>query len=120
MPAKMPTKKTVARIGGEPGREIGARGVCLSALVTNMREPVRTMRVVRVCGHGALDDRPPRREFPSSDNAAAKMVEMWKWRMTDHPLDEGALWRSLCLIGPGQSLDVVRPAPPAKAFGGRT
>ena len=64
MPAKMAMEKPFARIGGEPGRQIGAGRVCLAALVTNMREPVRTMRVVRVYGHGALDFRARRRELP--------------------------------------------------------
>ena len=64
MPAQMPMEKPVARIGGEPGRQKGAGRLCLAALITNMREPVRSMRVVRVCGHGALDLRPRRRELP--------------------------------------------------------
>src|SRR5258705_12327020 len=55
MPAEMAMEKPVARIGGEPGRQIGAGRVRLAALVTNMGEPVRTMRVVRVRRDGALD-----------------------------------------------------------------
>src|SRR6202011_489593 len=43
--------------------EIGAGRVPLAALVTNMREPVRSMRVVGVYGHGALDFRARRSEL---------------------------------------------------------
>src|SRR3984893_6576184 len=64
MPAQMAMEKSAARIGGEPGRQIGAGGVRLATLVTNMRESVRTMRVVRVRGHGALDFRARGRELP--------------------------------------------------------
>src|SRR5438270_12252991 len=39
MPAEMTVEKPVARIGGEPGRQIGAGGVRLATLVTNMRDP---------------------------------------------------------------------------------
>jgi len=45
MPAEMAVEKPVARVGGEPGRQIGAGRVRVTALVTNMREPVRTILI---------------------------------------------------------------------------
>ena len=54
----MTVEKSVARIGGEPRGQKGAGRVPLATLVTDMRERVRTMRVVRVGRHGSLDLRP--------------------------------------------------------------
>ena len=64
MPAQMAMEKPIARIGGEPGGQVGAGRVRLAALVTNMREPVRAMRVVRVRRHRSLDLRPGGGELP--------------------------------------------------------
>ena len=58
MPVQMAVEKSSTRIGGEPGGQIGAGRVPVATLVTNMRERVGTMRVVRVRRHGSLDLRP--------------------------------------------------------------
>ena len=63
MPAQMTVEKSIARIGGEPGGQIGARRLRFAALVADMGEPVRAMRVVRVQRHRPLDLRPGRREL---------------------------------------------------------
>ena len=64
MPAQMAVEKSVARIGGEPGGQVGAGRVRLAALVADMREAVRAMRVVRVRRHRSLDLRPGGGELP--------------------------------------------------------
>ncbi len=63
MPAQMAIEKALARIGGEPRGQEGAGRVRLTALVTNMGEAMRAMRIVRVRRHGLLDLRPGRREL---------------------------------------------------------
>src|SRR4029077_8463004 len=55
MPAQMAVEEPIAWISGEPGGQVGAGRVRLAALVTDMRKPVRTMRVVRVRCHRSLD-----------------------------------------------------------------
>jgi hypothetical protein len=64
MPAQMAVEKSIARIAGEPGGQVGACRVPLAALVADMREPVRAMRVVRVLHHRSLDLRPGGGELP--------------------------------------------------------
>ena len=63
MPAEMAMEKAVARIRGEPRGEKTAGCFQLAALVTNMGEAMRPMRVVRVRGNRSLDDRPGRRKL---------------------------------------------------------
>src|SRR5262245_37553768 len=63
MPAQMAVERPIARIGGEPGGQKVAAGVQITALVTNMREPVCGMRVLPVEYHGALDLRPGGRDL---------------------------------------------------------
>src|SRR5215510_13653971 len=60
----MPIEKPVARICGEPRREKGAGRVRVAALVADMGETMRAMRVVRVCRHRLLDLRSASRELP--------------------------------------------------------
>jgi hypothetical protein len=60
----MAKEEALARVGGKPGRQEGAAGVCLTALVANMREPVRAMGIVRVQRQRALDLRAGRGELP--------------------------------------------------------
>ncbi len=57
MPAQMAVEKALARIGGKPRDEKGARRVRLAAFVADMGEAVRAVRVVRVRGQGLLDFR---------------------------------------------------------------
>ena len=61
MPAEMAVEKPVTRIGGEPGGEESAGVFQRAALVTDMGEAVRRMRVFWVGGHRALYRRPSRR-----------------------------------------------------------
>ena len=61
----MAIEKAVARIGGEPRRRGKRRaGLELAALVADMGEAMRAVRIVRVRRHGPLDLRPRRRELP--------------------------------------------------------
>src|SRR3954469_1016677 len=60
----MTVEKAVARISGEPRGEISAGRFRLAALVTNMGETMRTMRVVRVRGDGFLYLHAGRRKLP--------------------------------------------------------
>src|SRR5262245_28440744 len=46
MPAQMAMEKTISRIGGEPRGEKTARRFKLAALVADMGETMRTMRIV--------------------------------------------------------------------------
>jgi hypothetical protein len=60
----MPIEKPVARIYGEPRREKGVGRLRFAALLADMGETVRAMRVVRVRRHRLLDLRSGRRELP--------------------------------------------------------
>src|SRR3954453_20537548 len=60
----MTVEKAVARISGQPRGEISAGRFRLAALVTNMGETVRTMRVVRVRSDGFLYLHAGRRKLP--------------------------------------------------------
>src|ERR1700722_3299384 len=60
----MTMEKSLARVAGEPGGQVRASSVRLAALVTNMREAVRAMCVVRGRRHGSLDLLPRLRELP--------------------------------------------------------
>ena len=64
MPAQMTIKKSIARIGGEPGREIDAGSFQIAAFVADMGETMCAMRVVRVRRYGPLDLGPGRRKLP--------------------------------------------------------
>src|SRR5512144_1399479 len=64
MPAHMAMEESFARIGGEPGGQEGAGRVRLAAFVANMRERMRTMRVVGVSRDRSLDLRPGGRDLP--------------------------------------------------------
>ena len=55
MPIQMAVEKSLARIGGEPGRQETAGRGRLAFLVADVRERVRAMRVVRIEGNRSLD-----------------------------------------------------------------
>ena len=63
MPAQMTIEKADARIGREPRGQIGARRLRFAALVADMDEAVRAVRVLLVHRHGSLDLRAGRREL---------------------------------------------------------
>src|ERR1700733_6573836 len=64
MPAQMAMEKSIARISREPGRQPCAGRIPLATFVTDMREAMRPMRIVRVRRDGLLDLRPGGRDLP--------------------------------------------------------
>src|SRR5262245_52517713 len=64
MPGEMAMEEAVAWIGGEPLREVAPRLLAPAALVADMGEAVRAVRVVRIRRHRLLDLRPRAVELP--------------------------------------------------------
>ena len=55
MPAEMPAERPIAGIAGEPGGEEVAAAIRIVALVADVRDTMRAMRVLPVEHHGSFD-----------------------------------------------------------------
>jgi len=62
MPAEMSVECCIAWIAGKPGGEEVAAAICIAALVADVRDTMRAMRILLVEKHGSLDLRPRLRD----------------------------------------------------------
>src|SRR6516165_4494487 len=127
----MTVEKAVARICGEPRREKGAGRVRVAALVADMGETMRAMRVVRVCRHRLLDLRSGRRELPILGQSHGvigrepKIIAVVRGQAVDHLRDlallsdpAGAPDHPVGVRGYGNNQRVTRPCREMRVQGG--
>jgi hypothetical protein len=109
-PTAWPADHVQGRLVPRRGWKCGNLEMAVSKISTYLLEMISN----RCGGNAKIPREPSFPDFQGHFRGHQRRPDEWTSRPTGHPLERG-LWRSLCLVGLGLSLNIATSPPSAKA-----